>query len=108
MHLYYRAPQDPLLRNSISRLGPRIDTRGAGGYIVAAGSILTTGRYRIVDDRPPIRHSDWLITAMTPAPQLTASNSRPTARRRTSPKRSPTNALGSVRQRPAPDTGPCY
>ncbi|MEU7764994.1 bifunctional DNA primase/polymerase [Nocardia sp. NPDC049190] len=69
LHLYYQTSQKPLLRNSISRLGPHIDTRGDGGYIVAAGSVLTTGCYRLIDDQPPIQLPDWLATALCSPPR---------------------------------------
>ncbi|CAM4527780.1 bifunctional DNA primase/polymerase [Nocardia ninae] len=70
-HLYYLAPVEPLLRNSIGRLGPHIDTRGHGGYVVAAGSSLGCGDYRLIDTRTPIPLPDWLTTALiTPPPPI--------------------------------------
>ncbi|MFF3228889.1 bifunctional DNA primase/polymerase [Nocardia suismassiliense] len=68
MHLYYRAPRTPLLRNTIARLGSHIDSRGSGGYVVAAGSVLPHGSYRILDDRPPIPLPSWLIELLAPPP----------------------------------------
>ncbi|WP_369028652.1 bifunctional DNA primase/polymerase, partial [Nocardia farcinica] len=47
MHLYYAVPPAPRLRNSCGRLVPRIDSRGHGGYVVAAGSALPHGRYQL-------------------------------------------------------------
>ena len=58
LHLYFRAPVEPELRNTIGRLGWRVDTRGAGGYIVAAGSVGTTGIYKPMNRAP--------ITALPP------------------------------------------
>ncbi len=37
-HLYFTAPEASGIRNSASLLGPLVDVRGAGGYVVAAGS----------------------------------------------------------------------
>ncbi|MFI6218759.1 bifunctional DNA primase/polymerase [Nocardia brasiliensis] len=72
LHLYYQAPSTPLLRNTIGRLGWRIDSRGNGGYVVAAGSALPTGNYRILDDRTPIPLPDWLIQRLASAPPTPA------------------------------------
>ena len=54
LHLYFRQPaQGPLLRNTQGRLGWCIDTRGEGGFVVAAGSRRSDGRrYRVVTEAP--------------------------------------------------------
>lgn len=44
-HLYFRMPEGVELRNSQQLLAPRVDTRGHGGYVLAAGSVLPSGRY---------------------------------------------------------------
>ncbi|WP_280453106.1 bifunctional DNA primase/polymerase [Nocardia cyriacigeorgica] len=75
MHLYYAAPAEPVLRNSCGRLGPRIDSRGHGGYVVAAGSTLPHGRYRVVDDRIPIPLPGWLAQLLTDSPAPAAAPS---------------------------------
>jgi hypothetical protein len=64
-HLYYRHPDDgPGLRNTkggtTRSLGPAIDTRGHGGYVVAAGSVLAGRRYTVVRDRDPALLPGWL------------------------------------------------
>ncbi|WP_406690338.1 bifunctional DNA primase/polymerase [Saccharopolyspora sp. ID03-671] len=66
-HLYFRAPVEPELR---SRVGCwwRVDTRGAGGYVVAAGSITRPGRYRAVNQAAIAPLPEWLVTALTPPP----------------------------------------
>src|SRR3954453_21477079 len=50
LHLYFRqTAQGPLLRNTQGKLGWCIDPRGAGGFVVAAGSRRSDGRrYRVV------------------------------------------------------------
>ena len=45
LHLYFAAPGGPEIRNSAGRIGPLIDVRGAGGYVLAAGSVLDEGAY---------------------------------------------------------------
>jgi hypothetical protein len=76
LHLYYAAPDGPEIRNSAGRIGPLIDVRGAGGYVLAAGSVLderaypgnpecrelVTGgrRYEVADDSSPEPLPAWL------------------------------------------------
>jgi hypothetical protein len=50
-HLYFRLPIGKTIRNSASVLGPGIDVRGDGGYVVAPPSRHVSGaRYRFVID----------------------------------------------------------
>ncbi|SDG82616.1 bifunctional DNA primase/polymerase [Pseudonocardia oroxyli] len=83
-HLYFRMPEGVELRNSQGLLGPLIDTRGCGGYVLAAGSALPTGRY--VDEGGKIALlPGWLASLLLPprptAPEveLGLSSSRATA-----------------------------
>lgn len=65
------------LRNTQGALGWRIDTRGHGGYILAAGSRGTAGRrYRVRRDRPVAELPAWLIDALAP-PADSESIARP-------------------------------
>ncbi|MEU3457110.1 bifunctional DNA primase/polymerase [Micromonospora sp. NPDC006766] len=68
-HLYYRHPDDgPPLRNTAGTLGPMVDTRAHGGYVVAAGSTVA-GRPYVVDlDTDPAPLPGWLATLLAPAP----------------------------------------
>jgi len=76
MHLYYTAPDGPGIRNSAGKIGPLVDVRGSGGYVLAAGSVLderaypgnpecrqlvTGGQaYEVADDSAPGRLPTWL------------------------------------------------
>jgi hypothetical protein len=60
-HLYFRAPSGLWLRNTVGRLGPLIDTRGIGGYVVAPGSVIRGRRYEIVDDAPIAPVPRWIV-----------------------------------------------
>lgn len=67
IHLYFQAPADVELRNTVARLGWHIDTRAAGGYVVAAGSCHPKGLYSAVDERAAVLPLPrWLVTALTP------------------------------------------
>lgn len=69
-HLIYAWPDGCELGNSKDRLGPHIDTRGIGGFVVAPPSVHPSGvTYRVVDQpgvhtlqEPP----SWLLDALQP------------------------------------------
>lgn len=69
-HLYFAAPGGPELRNTAGRLGWHIDTRAAGGYVVAAGSTINGRTYRCVhgQDYPVAPLPGWLAEHLTPTP----------------------------------------
>jgi hypothetical protein len=78
-HLYYRAPAGVVLRNTSGRIGWLIDTRAAGGYVVAAGSTVGTRTYRLLLDRPDLPElSDWLCTLSAPPPPAPRPPAPPT------------------------------
>jgi hypothetical protein len=61
-HIYVK--HDPLIRTGTNRLGPGIDFRGDGGYVVAPGSKVDGKLYRFLcwpgKDRIP-NAPDWLL-----------------------------------------------
>ncbi|WP_340559410.1 bifunctional DNA primase/polymerase [Streptomyces sp. GSL17-111] len=67
-HLYFTAPPGVRLANTAGRLGPLVDTRAWGGYVVAPGSTLPHGPYEITDPAPVARLPRWLLGALTPPP----------------------------------------
>lgn len=76
-HLYFRQPTEgTLLRNTARRLGPLIDTRGIGGYLVAPGSRINDVSYRITDDVPLAEVPTWITTLLRP-PEPTREQLRP-------------------------------
>jgi hypothetical protein len=66
LHLYFRVPQGLVLRNTVARLGWRVDTRGSGGYVVAAGSLRREGRYAVTNDVPITPLPSWLVPLLRP------------------------------------------
>lgn len=60
-HLYFQLPWFRV-KNSAGKLGPGIDIRGEGGFVVAPDSPGANGSsYRVVIDLPPACAPDWLL-----------------------------------------------
>jgi hypothetical protein len=81
-HLYYVAPASaggPELRNTTGStgngLGPMVDTRAAGGYVVAPPTVLPYGGYRVARHAPLAPLPGWILAALTDPRHRTA---RPT------------------------------
>lgn len=72
LHLYYHAPEGAALRNTQGQrgagLGWKIDTRAAGGYVLAPGSVVNEREYTITHDTAPAELPGWLLNALRPAP----------------------------------------
>jgi hypothetical protein len=66
-HLYFQAPADPV-SNSASRLGPSIDIRASGGYVVAPGSRIGGRVYAVRNSACPMPLPDWLAVKLRPMP----------------------------------------
>ncbi len=96
LHLYYTAPDGPEIRNSAGKIGPLIDVRGGGGYVLTAGSVLderaypgnpgcrelvTGGRaYELADDSDPEPLPAWLATLAADAEPVARPGMRGRAR----------------------------
>ncbi len=63
-HLYFAAPPGPALRNSTGRLGWKLDSRAAGGYVVAAGSRIAERRYVEILNLPVAPLPAWITTLL--------------------------------------------
>jgi hypothetical protein len=81
-HFYYRMPPGVDVRNDQSgKIGPHIDARGTGGFVVAAGSTHASGKvYHFVEPSATIADAPaWVIerlTAHQTKPRATAQASR--------------------------------
>ncbi|MCO1575604.1 bifunctional DNA primase/polymerase [Crossiella sp. SN42] len=75
VHLYLRLDCGRVLSNSTSKLGPSIDLRGRGGYVVAAGSLLPTGEYRgPVGTEELLLLPEWIYDRLKPSPPIRREN----------------------------------
>jgi hypothetical protein len=75
-HLYLTAPEGSKIRNSASLLGPQVDVRANGGYVVGAGSVVDGKLYEVLDDRPPAPLPQWIHRLLTRRPAKAASSER--------------------------------
>jgi len=106
-HLYYRQPDGAALSittgSATAGLGPLVDTRGHGGYIVAPGSVFDGGTYLIEHDAAVAPLPAWIADELTtrPAPQEPPPAPAPTRLPITDRRRS---AYGNAALKKAADT----
>lgn len=55
--------------NSARKLGPQLDTRGDGGYVVVAPSSTAKGAYRWLNRVAPAQIPGWLLRLVRPLPR---------------------------------------
>ncbi|WP_432193748.1 bifunctional DNA primase/polymerase [Streptomyces sp. bgisy027] len=67
-HLYFTALDGVRLANTAGTIGPLVDTRAWGGYVVAAGSTTDAGTYEAVNSSVAALLPEWLQTILKPAP----------------------------------------
>jgi hypothetical protein len=67
-HLYFKAAGETI-RNSSGKLGPLIDIRAAGGYVVGAGSVVNGCAYELVIDHDPAPLPEWISRLLTTGTQ---------------------------------------
>lgn len=75
-HLYFTAPNGIRIPNSASQLGPMIDIRAAGGYVIAPGSQITGIAYAIASAIPPVPLPAWLTRELARRPAAHSEISR--------------------------------
>jgi len=72
LHIVYRT--DVPLKQGINKLGAKLDTRGKGGYIVGAGSVIDGQKYTVIKDVPAVSIPPWLAAESQKAPEKRASD----------------------------------
>jgi hypothetical protein len=70
-HRYFVAPAGLRLGNTAGLLGPMVDTRGVGGYVVA-GPTIVSRPYRVIENRPPDPLPDWIAERLSSAARRAA------------------------------------
>jgi hypothetical protein len=63
VHHRLRYPEGEEIRNSAGKLGPGLDIRGEGGYVIAPPSV-TEGPYKVLHNRPLAEAPEWLLEAL--------------------------------------------
>lgn len=103
-HLWLSGPAGTVVPNSVRRIAPGIDVRGAGGYVVGPGSRGRAGYYRWAPGTawlPPAPVPEELLRLILPPPvpgaaaarSVRAAPSRARARARLAAGRTPSAAL---------------
>ena len=69
IHIYFRYPKGTEIRNSAGLLGPGLDVRGEGGYVVVPPS-RTQDPYEWTD-RSPLAEATWLIERLAERDEAT-------------------------------------
>jgi bifunctional DNA primase/polymerase-like protein len=78
VHLYFSAPAGSQIRNSAGKLGPMVDVRGQGGYVVGAGSQVNGVSYRPWDEDFPVAPLPaWLLALLCPPVRSVRSDLMP-------------------------------
>ncbi len=68
MHLYYSLAEGQKVSSSTRRLGPGLDVRAHGGYVLVPPSVIDGKRYKWKDDNPVVPATDRFIE-MAGAPE---------------------------------------
>jgi len=65
-HLYFAAPAGNAIRNSASMIGPQVDVRAAGGYVIGAGSTVSGREYEEIGEDDPATLPPWVGRLLSP------------------------------------------
>lgn len=79
-HIYFVYPQGQDIRNSASKIGPGLDIRGEGGYVVAPPSLGRLQPYEVAESATdPAPCPEWLLTLIREAQAPADRQSAPAA-----------------------------
>jgi hypothetical protein len=67
LHHYFAKPPELIIPNSAGRLGPGIDVRGDGGFVLGPGSVIGEA-YELLHPGPILSAPDWLLALLTASP----------------------------------------
>jgi hypothetical protein len=75
-HYFFAYPPTGIIRNSQKKVGPGIDIRGLGGYVVGPPSLHQSGKsYRWINPTTPIAEApDWLLDMILEQPEPERQN----------------------------------
>jgi predicted P-loop ATPase len=71
-HLFFKLPENAVITSSAAKLGPGLDTRSNGGYVVVPPSVHPSGRryeWSVDSARDFAEAPEWLVTLLTERPQ---------------------------------------
>ncbi|MFG2366484.1 bifunctional DNA primase/polymerase [Streptomyces mirabilis] len=74
-HLYFTTPPGTRIPNTQGTVADSVDTRGWGGYVVAAGSTTPAGSYEPLCGPETARLPSWLQSILQPAPKAATAPS---------------------------------
>jgi Bifunctional DNA primase/polymerase, N-terminal len=94
-HFIFQYPAEQIMRNSAGEVGPGVDTRGEGGYIVLPPSIhASSNRYQMHKVVEVARTPSWLLEVFRESPSLAQ---RPVVNFQAHRDRKPVAYAGTVR-----------
>ncbi|MBW2718791.1 MAG: bifunctional DNA primase/polymerase [Deltaproteobacteria bacterium] len=81
-HIYFREPAGAEIRNSAGRLGPGLDVRAHGGYVVAPPSVIEGKAYRWdITEPAKVLPDAWAEAMQPPKPRKVDPENRPVINR---------------------------
>lgn len=70
LHLYYRRPAGVRVPNSVGKLGPGIDVRGDGGYVIGPGARHVSGQLYTLERDLPVAEAPAALLDLVARPAL--------------------------------------